>query len=257
MLLAVDIGNTNINFGIFKGNEILCSFRLFSSANKTKDEYAADLDTIFKVKGVDKPKITEAIIGSVVPYLSGRIKKAIKLVLGVDAKEVLSDLNLGLTAKNKMPLPSELGADILEFAVAVKEIYKQPAIMIDMGTATTIFALNGDLELEGGLITAGPSISLDYMVQKAALLTSTDIEDTGGILGLDTPGCISAGYLFGGACMIDGICQKIESHLKTDCLKIATGGLSKRIIEHCSSDIIFDEDIVLKGIKIIYDKIKG
>ncbi len=254
MLLAVDVGNTNIKFGFFDGEELVTTIRLSTDKKKTSDEYAVELYTllkVFPVKGEYKD-ITGSIISSVVPIVTGRIKDAIFHVFGIEAIVVGPGIKTGLNIK--IEDPSTLGADLVVGGVAANSIYQSPCIVISMGTATVWSVIDQSGAMIGGPIAPGVAISLDAMTQNSALLTSVALEAPKSVIGKSTEKSIKAGVVLGFACMIDGMIDKIESELGAECSIIATGGLASTIIPNCSHKIDIKDDLILQGLRIIYNK---
>lgn len=252
MLLSVDIGNTNIKFGVFKEDELICSLRIATDIKKTADEYAVDLFTLFRINQIDRKDIKASIISSVVPKTTPFIVKAIKQVLNIDSLIVGPGIKTGLNIL--LDDPAQLGSDLVCACVSAIKNYSSPAIVISMGTATAICIIDENSAMRGGIIAPGVQISLDALTQRGALLASVGLDAPKSIIGKNTNDCVKSGVVIGEACKIDGIIDKIEKELGTKCTVIATGGLSHSIIPNCSHEITIDDNLIIKGLKIIYDK---
>ncbi len=252
MLLTLDVGNTNITMGVYNNDKLLFVSRLATDLIRTEDQYAVEISDILKLYNIKKDDISGAIISSVVPRLTGYISKAIKLIFSIDAVIVNSSNVRDLEVRdNSLDI---LGADLMVGCLAAKRFYSYPNIVIDMGTATTIFVMDKEGYILGGSILPGVGISLDALTGRAAQLSSVSLEAPPSVIGKDTTSCIQSGIIYGAACMIDGLCDRIQEELGYKCKIIATGGLSKSIIQNCKSDIIFSDTLLLDGLKIIYEE---
>lgn len=254
MLLCTDVGNTNIKFALYDGDKPGIKLRFATNQNKTADDYAVELYTIFKINSIDASQITGSIISSVVPKVTRPLCKAINKVCNTDTVVVGPGVKTGLDLRIDNPI--SLGSDIVSMCVAVKENYSCPAVVIGMGTATTIVYLNDKQCYCGGAIIPGVSISLDALTNSGALLPDVDIEATDKAICTNTEECIQSGVVHGTACMIDGMIEKFKEETNSDPLIIATGGLAENIVNNCKNDIIINDDLIMDGLKIIFAKNK-
>ncbi|MFI3324626.1 MAG: type III pantothenate kinase [Clostridia bacterium] len=252
MLLTIDIGNTNITMGAFDGDELVFSSRMTTDLSKMQDQYAVEILNIFKLYNVKKEDFTASIISCVVPKLTSSISKAIKLVCGIDSLSVSSKLVPNLKVKDGSV--SSLGADLIVGFVAAQKLYGCPHIVIDMGTATTVFVMDKDKFIRGGSILPGMRISLDALTHNASQLSSINLEAPDKVISADTASCIQSGMVYGTASMIDGLCERMEEELGYKCTIIATGGLANTVVPHCKKDIILCDNLLLDGLKIIYEE---
>lgn len=250
MLLAVDVGNTNIVVGVIKDEEILFIERISTNRLKTELEYAIDIRTICDIHHIDRSTIDGGIISSVVPQISGVIELAVEKSLHI--KPVKIDVGMNTGIKILLDNPKELGTDRLADAVAAVAEYPTPLIIIDMGTANTVSVISKDKEFIGGLIMPGVNVSIDALASRASQLNGITIEDAKDLIGRNTRDCMKSGAVYGNAAMIDGLIDRIESELGDKATVIATGGLSKLIIPHCHRDIIRDDNLLLKGLGLLY-----
>lgn len=250
MLLTVDVGNTNIVIGILNGKTLINSGRLSTDIDKTADEYAMTLYSFLQLN--NSLDIDGAIISSVVPALVRTLVDAIKTVCNVDALVVGPGIKTGLSIK--IDDPAQLGADLVVGAVAAKEKYPQPTIIFDLGTATTGFVLNKNADFIGGIITTGVKTSMNALTSGAALLPQIDISAPKKIIGTNSIECMKSGCVIGTACMLDGLIDKFEQELGERATVVVTGGLGEAISENCTHDMIIDKDLLIDGLRIIYEK---
>ena len=254
MLLCTDVGNTNIKFALYEKDRQVVKLRFATDSKKTDDEFAVELFTIFHINSVDIKKIDGSIISSVVPKVTNSLVKAIKTVTKQDSIVLGPGVKSGLDIR--IDNPSTLGSDIVAMCVAVKEMYKCPAVIIGLGTATTIVYLNENKCYCGGAISPGVGISLDALTSSGALLPSTDLKPPKKVINTNTEDCIRSGIIFGTASMIDGMIDLYNDETGNVSTVIATGGLAYAIVNNCRHDIIIDDDLILEGLKIIYNKNK-
>ena len=250
MLLAVDVGNTNIVLGVIDGEELVSSGRVSTNIYETADECAMKIYSFLNLH--NNIQIDGAIISSVVPALVTTLKKAIYTVCKVNAIVVGPGIKTGLSIK--IDDPAQLGADLVVAAVAAKEKYPQPTIIFDLGTATTGSVLDKDGNFLGGTITTGVKTSINALTAGAALLPQIDIAAPKKIIGTNSIESMQSGCVIGTACMIDGLIDKFEQELGEKATVVVTGGLGKSIAKNCSHDMIIDENLLIDGLRIIYNK---
>ncbi|MBQ9742186.1 MAG: type III pantothenate kinase [Ruminococcus sp.] len=252
MLLVIDIGNTNIKFGLFKDKELVMLARVSTDRTKTSDEFAGEIHAVFGVYGYSTSDIHGCIISSVVPQVLRTVKAAVKTTVGIDPLVVGPGIKTGLNIK--IDNPSSTGADLVTGCVAALHLYGSPSIVISMGTATTIIVLDKSGAMIGGAISPGVSISMLALSDKTALLPSVAMEAPSKAIGRNTDECIRSGVVLGNACMIDGMIDRINKEIGEECTVIATGGIAAEIIPSCTHDIILRDDLMLQGLRIIYEK---
>lgn len=252
MLLTLDVGNTNITIGVYNGDELLFVSRMATDVCRMEDQYAIELNDIITLYGIDKQSVNGAIISSVVPRLTTYISRAIERVFALKALVVKPKLVPDLKVKGGTL--NAVGSDLIVGCVAAKTMYSCPNIVIDMGTATTLFVMDEEEYMLGGCILPGLGISLDALTSGAAQLSAVSLEAPGTVIGKDTASCIQSGLIYGTAAMLDGLCERIQEELGQSCTIIATGGLAKIIVDHCKSEIILSDTLLLDGLKIIYEK---
>ena len=252
MLLAIDIGNTNIVFGCFKDSEILFRERCATSQRSTPLEYASVLMSAFGLHGVDPAGITGAVISSVVPSVTATVKSAVEKLSGVKVMVVGPGIKTGLSIL--IDNPAQLGSDLVVGAVAGINEYSVPQIIIDMGTATTFSVIDRNRSFQGGIIMTGMAVSSDALTNKTSQLPRIAFEKPKKVIGTNAVDSMKSGIMFGTASTIDGMIERIENELGEKCTVIATGGLASTVIPLCKRDIILDDDLLLKGLLLIYSK---
>ena len=252
MILAVDIGNSNIVIGIIKGDEILFIERFSTNRTKTELELAIDIKNILDICDIKADAFDGSIISSVVPEITNVMKLSVKKIIKKDPVIVGSNSNTGLVID--LDNPTEIGSDRVADAVCAISKYEPPMIIIDMGTATTFSVVDKDKRFIGGMILPGVKISLDALTARASKLGGISLEEPKSIIGKNTVDCMRSGLLYGNAASIDGIIDLIKREIDGDPTIIATGGMSGVIVTRCKNKIIHDENLLLKGLKIIYDK---
>lgn len=254
MILAIDIGNTNIVVGCIDHEKTYFIERLSTSRTKTELEYAVDLKTLLDIYHIKKSEIEGCIISSVVPQITNIAKLAAEKILRKEPVVLGPGVKTGLNIM--MDNPGQLGADLVADAVAGIASYPVPLIVIDMGTATTVSVVNSKKQYIGGMILPGVGISLDALTAGASQLSGISIDAPKHIIGKNTVECMKSGVLYSSAAALDGIIDRIEEELGEKTTVIATGGLAKKIVSHCRKKIILDEELLLKGLLIIYEKNK-
>lgn len=255
MLLAVDIGNTNIVFGCVDENDNIAVFeRISTNHNATAAEYASLIKNILEMNDFRCSDIDDAIMSSVVPSVTNTVKEAIRKLFGVDVMIVGPGVKTGLNIL--IDNPRQLGSDQAVDAVAAINQYPVPLIVIDMGTATTISVVDKNKNYLGGLIMTGMGVAADALIQRTAQLPKIDFERPASVIGRNTIDCMKSGALYSNACAIDGIIQHIEEELGEPCTAVATGGLAPVVIPLCRRKIHVNSDLLISGLAIIYRKNK-
>ena len=250
MILAVDIGNSNIVIGGMEGQEILFEARLRTDATKTSDEYCIDLKMILEVYEVSPRAIEGAIISSVVPQVLNSIKTAIMKLIHKEPLVVGPGLKTGLNIK--IDNPAQTGADLVVGCVAALREHKPPMIVIDMGTATTMIALDETGAFIGGCIAPGVKISMDALTGRTALLPGLQLDQPKKAIGRNTIDCMRSGIMMGSACMLDGMVQRMEEELGAKATVVVTGGIARFVTPMCRTPMIYDKDLLLKGLATLY-----
>ena len=255
MLLAIDIGNSNVVIGCLDEQErTRALFRMVTDLKKTEDEYAAGMKTILEYNGVDCGGFEGAIICSVVPPLTEIFSMAVEKITGCKALVVGAGVKTGLNVV--IENPASLGGDIVAASVAAMAAFPLPVIVIDMGTATTITVVDKGNRYIGGAIVPGVALSMNALSSGTSLLQKVPIEAPKKSICSTTIESMQSGAVFGNAALIDGMIDQFEKELGSQASVVATGGIAAKIIPHCRHSIVYDEDLLLKGLNIIYKKNK-
>ena len=252
MVLAIDIGNTNIVLGGFVEDRLEFVARIATNANKTEDEYATKIRSILALHNVDKASVKGAIISSVVPPLNSVMKKAIRIVYGIDPIMVGPGIKTGI--KIQCDNPASVGADLICACVAAHHIYGSPSLIVDMGTATKMMVVDKDGAFIGVSIIPGVGMGLKALASDTAQLPQIGLEAPKSVIGKNTVDCMKSGVVFGNACLIDGMIDRFNKEMGEELPVYATGGLASTIVSHCNHKITLDEDMLLKGLNILYKK---
>ena len=250
MILAIDIGNSNIVIGGVEGNEIVFEARLRTEATKTSDQYCVDLKILMEVNHVSQESIEGIIVASVVPQVLNSMQTAVKKLTGKTCLVVGPGLKTGLNIL--IENPSQTGADLVVGSVAALREHKPPMIVVDMGTATTMVALDKNGALIGGCICPGVKISMDALTERTALLPGLQLDQPRKAIGRNTIDCMRSGIMMGTACMIDGMVQRMEEELGSKATVVVTGGIGKFIVPMCRTPMIYDKDLLIKGLAALY-----
>ena len=252
MLLAIDIGNTNITLGLFYEDILKVTARLATDPKKTPDEYAISIKDALALHGEEAADIEDCIISSVVPSVAASVSSAIALLCDTVPLLLGPGVKTGLNIK--IDNPAQLGADLAAGAVGALHEYRVPCIIIDMGTATTISVLDKNGAFLGGTIGPGVRMTMQALAEGTAALPAISMAAPKSVIGTNTVDCMQSGIVLGTAAMLDGIIERIEEELGEKATVVATGGLSKEIINYCKSDIIYNENLLLDGLRIIFEK---
>lgn len=254
MLLAIDIGNTNIVIGCIQDDVIQFKARIATDRLRTSDQYGVEIKNMLEAYGVPISQIEDCIISSVVPPVFNSVRTGVIKILGKQPMVVGPGLKTGLSIH--VDIPSQVGSDRIVIAVAALAEYKAPLILMDMGTATTIEVVEPENKYVGGVIFPGVRISLDALTSRAAQLPSISLDKPKSVISKNTVDCMRSGMMYGTAAMIDGLIERIEEELGHRATLIATGGMAQFITPLCRREIILDKELLLKGLNIIYKKNK-
>ena len=255
MLLAVDIGNTNIVFGCVDDQGKIALFeRISTNHSATAAEYAVLIRNILEMNDFSLTDIGDAIISSVVPSIVNTVRESIRKLFGVEPMIAGPGVKTGLNIL--IDNPKQLGSDQAVDAVAAINQYPVPLIIIDMGTATTVSVVDSNKNYIGGLIMTGMGVATDALIARTAQLPKINFEAPDNIIGTNTIDCMKSGMLYSNACALDGIIERIEEQLGEKCTAVATGGLAELVVPLCRRDINLDSDLLIKGLWIIYKKNK-
>jgi len=252
VLLAVDIGNTNIVFGVFEGDRLLHTFRASTSRERTADEYGVLLRELLALRGLDGGALTASIVASVVPPLTDVVARAIRQACARDPVVV------GPGVKTGMPVlyenPKEVGADRIVNAIAAYDRVRDGVIVVDFGTATTFDCISSRGEYQGGVIVPGIQVSLEGLLRHAAKLSRVEIAEPPRVVGRNTVHALQSGLVHGYASLVDGLIEKLEGELGKECARIATGGLAPLIVRHTTHVSQVDPNLTLYGLRLVHQR---
>ncbi len=250
MILAIDIGNSNIVLGCLEDSQILFEARMATDRIKTADQYCAELKTMLSLFHLEPTSIEGSILSSVVPPVQQVFVRAVERLTGKPCLTVGPGLKTGLNIK--IDNPAQAGSDLIVGAVAALECYGTALCLIDLGTATTIAAIGRDGAFLGGSIAPGVMLSLNALSSGTAQLPAISLEAPRKAIGTNTVDSMRSGLLLGSASMLDGMVARMEEELGYPTRVIATGGLAKFIAPLCKREITVDDNLLLKGLDILY-----
>ena len=254
MLLAIDIGNTNIVIGGIKDDEILFKARIATDRIKTSDQYGVEIRNMVQAFGYNVDQVDDCIISSVVPPVFNSVRTGVIKMIGKQPMVVGPGLKTGLNIH--VDVPSQVGSDRIVVAVAALAEYKAPLILLDLGTATTMDVVEPENVYMGGVIFPGVRVSLDALTSRAAQLPGISLDKPKNVIGKNTVDCIRSGMMYGTAAMIDGLADRMEAELGHKSTIVATGGLAQFITPLCNHEIHLEKELLLKGLNILYKKNK-
>ena len=252
MLLVIDVGNTNIVFGLFEGDKLAHQFRVESSRGRTADEYRVTLLSLLSMIGIEPSRVTAGIIASVVPPLTEPMVRLVQQAFGKEA------LVIGAGVRSGMPIlvenPREVGADRIVNAVAAYARFQKEVIVVDFGTATTFDCVSGKGEYLGGVIAPGIQISADALFSRAAKLPRVEVALPPKVIGRNTVHSMQSGIVYGYVGLVDGLVERLKVEMGQDCAVIATGGLAVLIAPLTRTVPVTDDELTLTGLRILYER---
>src|SRR5712664_2584847 len=252
MLLAIDVGNTNIVLGVFDGAALIQGWRLQTLRERTSDELGLLVDGLFAHSRIERVQIRGVIVGSVVPPLTSTIRAMVQRYFGVTILNIEPGVNTG------MPIlydnPAEVGADRIVNGVAAFEKYGGPCVIVDFGTATTFDCISKKGEYMGGVICPGIGISADALFERTARLPRVEIRKPARVIGSNTVGSLQSGLYYGYLGLVDGILELLLGELGQKTHVIATGGLGSMIGAGSKYIKHVDDLLTLEGLRIIWER---
>jgi len=251
MILAIDIGNTQITIGLYDDQKLVFVSRLAADPTHTQDQYAIALKNVMELHGHSHKDIDGAVVSSVVPSVGHSVCEALQRLCGVKSVEVGPGIKTGLQIA--IDNPAQLGSDLVVGAVAAAAKYPLPAIIFDFGTATKVSVLDEDGCFLGCAITAGINMSLEALSRHTALLPSIVAQKPGNIIGKNTVDAMRSGLFFGNVALIDGMSAHIEKELGREATVIVTGGLSAFLRDQPGRSAVFDESLLLDGLRLVFE----
>lgn len=255
MLLAIDIGNTNVVIGCLdQENRTTALFRMVTDLKKTEDEYAAGMKAILDHNDVDAKSFEGAIICSVVPPMTEIFRIAVERVISCKALVLGAGIKTGLNIM--IEDPASLGSDLVAASVAAMQEYPLPVIVLDMGTATTITVVGEGNKFLGGAIVPGVALSMNALSSGTSLLHKVPIEAPKKCISTTTTECMQSGAIYGNAALVDGMIDRFQEELGKKVSVVATGGIAAKVVPYCKHEIAYDENLLLRGLGMIYRKNK-
>ncbi len=252
MILTIDVGNTNVVLGCVENGEVISTSRIATKLDDLSNDYALKMRQSFELENIDSKKIDGAIMSSVVPQLNRAIRTAVKKLTGLDCMVVGAGIKTGVNVL--LDDPGTLAADLLTGAVGALSMYKPPLIVVDMGTATTIVAIDKQGSYLGGAIVPGIKLSYSALAAGTSLLPSIAIEAPKRCIGRNTVESMKSGAVLGTAAMVDGMIDRMEQELGEPVTVVATGGLAGTVVPFCRRKIYYEPTLLLKGLAILYEK---
>ena len=252
MILAIDIGNTNIVVGCIDEQKTYFIERVSTDRSKTELEYAIVIKNVLDIFKMSPKELEGGIVCSVVPQITQIVKLAAEKILKKEVMVLGPGVKTGLNIL--MDNPKTLGSDLVVNAVAGISEYPVPLILIDLGTATTISVIDNKKNYIGGMILPGIRVSTDSLTSRTSQLPRIGVEEPRRLIGTNTIDCMKSGMIYGNASCLDGMIQRINRELGEKATVVATAGLAWFIVPHCLEHVILDDELLLKGLKYIYYK---
>ena len=255
MILAVDIGNTNIVIGLMEGTETVDTYRITTRSNHTSDEYGLMILQFLQLSNSSPDDVQDAIISSVVPKVMHSFISSMIKFLCIDPMIIGPGIKTGMNSR--MDDPRSLGADLLADCAGAYTTYGGPVLVIDMGTATTIGVISEGRNYEGGLLLPGVNVSLEALSRRAAQLPAISLQHPKSLIGKNTEDCMRSGIVYGTAGMLDGVIDRIREQFPgREVSVVATGGNAPVIVRYCRNKIVYDKYLLMEGLWTIYQKNK-
>lgn len=251
MLLAVDVGNTNTTLGVFQGDRLRATWRLFTEINRLPDEYGATILTLLRTEGIEPAELREAVVGSVVPSLTPVFGEACWRYFGVRPFVVEAGVRTGL--RILYDSPREVGADRVVDAVAALRLYQPPLVIVDFGTATVFDAISAEGDYVGGAIAPGIGIATEALYEKTSLLRRVQLEPPRTAIGKNTVHAMQSGIVFGYAGLVEGIVRRFQEELGGTVTVVATGGWADTVARETPCIDVVNKDLTLIGLRIILE----
>jgi type III pantothenate kinase len=252
LLLVIDVGNTQIALGVYKGKSLTAHWRLDTESRRTEDEMAVIVSQLFNLADIDARSVKNAVISCVVPPLLPALQKFCRNMFSIEPLLVGPGVKTGVSIKTDDP--REVGADRIANTAGGLSIYDPPMILIDFGTAITIDAISKKAEYLGGAIIPGIGLSMNALYSKAAKLPKVEIAKPPSIIGASTVHAMQSGAFYGYVCLVDGIVMKMKPTLGPDVKVIATGGEAPLVSKSSETIEHVEENLTLIGLRVIHEK---
>lgn len=254
MLLAIDIGNTNIVLGGMKEGNLLFDARIATDPIKTSDQYGVEIGNILDLHQCKRTDITDCIISSVVPPVFNSVFNGVTKLTKTEPMVVGPGIKTGM--KIQMDSPATVGSDLIVAAVAASASYPLPLILVDMGTATTITVIGKDNTFLGGCIIPGVRVAADALSSRAAQLPGIQLSTPTKLIGKNTVECMRSGIMYSAAAGMEGIVDRMEEELGVPATVVVTGGIAQFVVPLCRREVILERDLLLKGLHLLFEKNK-
>jgi type III pantothenate kinase len=251
MLLAIDIGNTDVKLGVFEAAKLRATWRVSTDTARLADEYGVTLIGLLEVEGIKRSEVDSAVIGSVVPTLTSVFEALCRRYFGVTALRVGAGVKTGLRILYEDP--REVGPDRIAGAVAALRLHQPPLIVVSAGTATVFEAISRDREYLGGAIAPGIGVAIEALAQRAAMLRSVDLQPPKHAIGTNTAAAMQSGTLFGYVELVEGMVRRFKAELGGEAYVIGTGGWSRLLSEQTRAFDTVDPELTLQGLRLIYE----
>lgn len=254
MLLAIDIGNSNINIGGLEDGEIVFEARIATDLLRTSDQYGAEIRNILALSKIDPDRIEDCIISSVVPPVFNSVRTGLYKLTAKEPMVVGPGIKTGLNIQ--MDDPASIGSDLIAAAVGAIHRYPGPLVLVDMGTATTITVIDERHTFLGGCIIPGVRVSAEALSTRTAMLPGIQLDRPGKAIGKNTIECMRSGIMYGAADAVDGLVDRMERELGKPVTAIATGGIAQFVVPLCRREMHLERNLLLQGLAFLYHKNK-
>lgn len=253
MILALNIGNTHILLGVWQQDQLLFRATLSAETSRSTDEYAIQLLSLFSLHGLRPDQLEGAILSSVVPSLTARLRQAVQQLCQLRVMTVGPGLKSGLAIR--IDNPAQLGSELVCAAIGALETFQPPLVVITMDTAISMMAIDARRQLLGGVILPGPEVSLEALIRRTAQLPQVDLEAVpAGVIGTNTTLSLQAGAVLGTATLLDGMLARFSAEMGGPVTAVCTGRMHRSILAACATPLEYDQDLILRGLWRIYQK---
>ena len=253
MILALNIGNTHILLGVWQQDQLLFRATLSAETSRSTDEYAIQLLSLFSLHGLRPDQLEGAILSSVVPSLTARLRQAVQQLCQLRVMTVGPGLKSGLAIR--IDNPAQLGSELVCAAIGALETFQPPLVVITMDTAISMMAIDARRQLLGGVILPGPEVSLEALIRRTAQLPQVDLEAApAGVIGTNTTLSLQAGAVLGTATLLDGMLARFSAEMGGPVTAVCTGRMHRSILAACATPLEYDQNLILRGLWRIYQK---
>ncbi|HBY93826.1 MAG: type III pantothenate kinase [Ardenticatenaceae bacterium] len=251
LILTIDVGNTHAKFGVYDGPTLRADWRAVTDHNRTPDEWAVLLDRFLALRGLQLADLAGCVLASVVPVLTAALREMVVKYLGVEPLVVGPGIDVGIAIERVNP--QEVGADRVVNALAARERYGAPCIVMDFGTATTFDVVSPGGAYIGGVIAPGLNLSVEALVQHAARLYKVELAFPPAVIGNSTVTAMQSGLMWGYVSLVDGIARRIQAELGQPAAVVATGGLAEILATHSETIQVVDPELTIHGLYRLWE----